>query len=104
MPRKTPKASATAAIWRDASSYEHGQRGVVEPTAWSLDLADGVRVVVHRWRGLAGWHVTCPALRVDTEQLKSESGMAARQEAIELLRRRARVIAEVLSVDVKEPA
>jgi hypothetical protein len=95
--------AAGSPAWKDVSSYERGERGTKEPSAWALDLADGVRVTVHRWRGLHGWHVTCPVLKVDAEVLDAGSATDARKEALSALRNRARVVLSALSVAPDEP-
>jgi len=100
MPSTTAPPELT---WRDVSSYERGERGTVESWAWSLDLADGVQVTVHRWRGLGGWYVTCHVLKVDTEALSATTPAAARKQAMMVLRKRARRILAALSVSPEEP-
>lgn len=79
----------TRASWTDATSYSRGERGESEPRIWHLEL-DGLLVIVHRWHGLDGWFVTCHAMGVDKETLAAAALDSAKNEALIILRGRAR--------------
>lgn len=75
--------------WRDATSYSRGGRGTAEPTIWELDV-DGLRVVVHRWHGLEGWFLSCHAMGVDKSALAATALESAQNEALIILRGKAK--------------
>jgi hypothetical protein len=74
--------------WKDATGYNRGERGTVEPRAWEMDL-EGLRVSVHRFHGCDGWFGSCHAMGVDRLSLTCEEIADARVQFVDYLHRRA---------------
>jgi hypothetical protein len=84
--RRPGRETATAAEWRDESSYGRGERGT-DPRVWELRPANGLRIVVHRYTGCDYlWFVSCVAARLDTRQLRATDIAEAKAEALSLVR------------------
>lgn len=75
--------------WKDATSYSHGERGVIDPTSWECTVS-GVRLWVScghtAYRGV--WIMNCDTLGIREKVLAVSDNTAddAKRCAISLVR------------------
>jgi hypothetical protein len=69
-------------IWKDTTSYQRRERGVIEPNTWSIE---SIGLIVHRYLGLPGWYMTARQDDNECRELESEKLEDAQKEALRLL-------------------
>jgi hypothetical protein len=68
-------------IWQDTTSYAQGERGKIEPKAWTIRDGDAsVTVVSGHVYNPGRWSMHCKALRIDAMDLGLSSD-APKEEA-----------------------
>lgn len=71
--------------WTDVTS--HGQRDTDRtPRAWARFVGK-LRIVVHRYADLPGWHVTCNAICIKCRGLAKDDIEDAKEEALRFIGR-----------------
>ncbi|HET9063735.1 MAG TPA: hypothetical protein VFO62_10640 [Candidatus Binatia bacterium] len=87
------------AAWTDATAYDQGTRGVVEPRVWELRTGP-VRLIVHRLHGYDGWiwFGSCPELKIDRTSLAATSATEAQSELMTLALEKARGYVQALEL------
>jgi hypothetical protein len=75
--------------WEDTSSYSRGERGTVDPSAWTLSIS-GLDITVHRYIHSKGiWFGTCYQMNVERITLESDEIIEAQCEFVHMLQQRA---------------
>lgn len=68
--------------WKDVTSYGRNERGVIEPSAWTL-VNCAFTVMVHRWHACPGtWWLSVTELGLDRIELGSTEIEAAKLDAL----------------------
>jgi hypothetical protein len=72
------------AKWIDETSYSRGDNERL-PRVWAMQIGD-LRILVHRYVGCEGWHLTTHPDFVRNVPLKSESSELAQQQALTIVK------------------
>lgn len=74
-------------FFTNAKSEEPMENGTI-----FTGVYDNLTIIIHRIHYCDGWYLTCRLLNMEQEKLKSDSIMAAIEEAKEVIKHRAEII------------